>query len=129
MKYLKHGLIRGTVPFLLLGLLAIAMQSFGADAYSVRAVLFTGMVVGVALATSVVYELPKMGQLSQLLLHLVLLVMTVIPLIFVGGMLKTDTMEGLLQAFGFYLLVWAILWAGFLAAYVFKFRLLKQSEQ
>lgn len=98
MDLFKKGLKRGTLLLAASGVLALYNVLTG-DTESVRLTLTYGGIGFFLGVTSVIYEVRRWSFPKQIFIHWVIMHVTILPLIFMSGLVPVDSVQDLARAY------------------------------
>lgn len=120
MKLIFIGLIRGGIPFILLGTVAVLL-GFQNKTMEARGTFFTALIVFIVGASSIIYDIPQWGLVKRSTFHFMLMLITIYPILLFSGWFPLHTFKDGLIVLGIFLLVGLFLWTLFFTlATIFK---------
>ncbi|MCA1060357.1 DUF3021 domain-containing protein [Rossellomorea aquimaris] len=108
MNLLKKGLLRGTIPFILLTLVSLWLTYQGLSVASNHA-FFMGLIAFFLGVTSVIYEIQGWRFIKQIFVHYVLMLVTVFPTLLLSGMYPLDSIRDVVNVYFLFNIVGVIL--------------------
>jgi|LSQX01.3.fsa_nt_gb hypothetical protein len=111
MKHLKQILIRGVIPFVIMGGIALIMNAQKMDSAQVRSVLIAGVIFTVVSASSVIYDVESWSIRKQSLIHFLVMLVTVLPCLIISGWFPLSSAADYVKLLGVYLLTGAVIWS------------------
>lgn len=78
MRYILSAIIRGIIPFVIMSSLAGIMKLQRLEDYQVKSTFFTGLMVTIVVAASVIYDVESWSLIKQSLIHFLIMLITCI---------------------------------------------------
>ncbi|WP_459129927.1 DUF3021 domain-containing protein [Guggenheimella bovis] len=110
---LKNAIIRGAIPFAIMSIISYIMHRQGMDPAQVRSTFFTGIIIAVMGASSVLYDIESWSILKQSIVHFFIMLVTVFPCLIFSGWYELHTPLDYMKLFLFFILIGAVLWTFF----------------
>lgn len=98
MQLFLNGLIRGTIPFIILLLISIWSKLQGSEDTS-RIFLFYSLIAFFLGLTSVIYQIKQWNFLKQIVAHYIAMLMTVFPTLLLLGAYTLDSFGDVLKVY------------------------------
>ncbi len=111
MKYIKQGLIRGIIPIAIMGGISLIMKAQNFDSFQVKSTFLSGLIVGIVLAASVIYDIESWSLLKQTVVHIVAMLVTVFPILLISGWFPINSVADFFKFLGIYALSGLVLWS------------------
>ncbi|WP_439818722.1 DUF3021 family protein [Weissella paramesenteroides] len=117
MKLLLSGIMRGGIPFIILGSIAfmLSTQNKFQEAKGTFCMALILLFVGV---TTVIYEIDQWSFAKQSLIHFLLMFITVYPVLLLSGWFPLNNLKDALLIFLYFAFVGLLIWS--VLAVVFK---------
>ncbi|MBW3112421.1 DUF3021 domain-containing protein [Bacillus sp. MCCB 382] len=98
MNLLKKGLIRGSIPFMILTIISILLTFQESTAPS-NDYFSLGVIAFFLGFTSVIYEIQQWRFLKQIIVHYLVMLVTVFPTLLLSGMYSIDSFEEVISVY------------------------------
>lgn len=111
--YIKQAILRGGIPFVIMGGIALIMRSQGMDGFQVRSTFITGIIISVVAAASVIYDVASWSIKKQSVVHFLLMLVTIFPCLLISGWFPLTGPFDYLKVLLYFLLAGLLLWSFF----------------
>ena len=110
MGYIKKGLTRAAIPFVIMTVMALSLFMFENDLETARSTFIAGLIVASVAGFSVIYDVMGWSLRKQSAVHFVSMLVSVFPCLLVSGWFETGSVPDILQIFLYFLIVGLIIW-------------------
>ena len=86
------------------------MKYQGIDPFQVRGTFIVGIIIASVAASSVIYEIENWSLFKQSVIHFLIMLVTVLPLLYISGWYKLNSVLDYVKVFGIFLFVGIVLW-------------------
>lgn len=107
---IKIAILRGIIPLIIMTIISIIMKYQGIDPFQVRGTFIVGIIIASVAAASVIYEIENWSLFKQLVIHFLIMLVTVLPLLYISGWYKLNSVLDYVKVFGIFLFVGIVLW-------------------
>lgn len=109
MQLLLKGLLRGSIPLVMMSLIALVLyiQERNIEA---RGTFISAWIAFWVSAATIIYQTDSWSLTKQTLIHCFVMLLTVFPILVFSGWFPVDTWSDIARVFLFFLLVGFILW-------------------
>lgn len=105
----KQAIIKGAIPFVIMSILSLIMNTQNVDPFQVRSTFIVGIIITFVAAASVIYEIESWSFMKQLTVHFVIMLVTVYPCLLISGWFTLDNTVDYLKVLGIFMLTGAML--------------------
>lgn len=117
MKLLLSGIMRGGIPFIILGSIAFVLNAQN-KFQEAKGTFFTALILLFVGVTTVIYEIDQWSFVKQSLIHFLIMVITVYPVLLLSGWFPLNNLKDALLIFFYFAIVGLVIWS--VLAVVFK---------
>ena len=107
---IKIAILRGIIPLIIMTIISIIMKYQGIDPFQVRGTFIVGIIIASVAAASVIYEIENWSLFKQSVIHFLIMLVTVLPLVYISGWYKLNSVLDYVKVFGIFLFVGIVLW-------------------
>ena len=107
---IKIAILRGIIPLIIMTIISIIMKYQGIDPFQVRGTFIVGIIIASVAAASVIYEIENWSLFKQSVIHFLIMLVTVLPLLYISGWYKLNSVLDYVKVFGIFLFVGIVLW-------------------
>lgn len=107
---IKIATLRGIIPLIIMTIISIIMKYQGIDPFQVRGTFIVGIIIASVAAASVIYEIENWSLFKQSVIHFLIMLVTVLPLLYISGWYKLNSVLDYVKVFGIFLFVGIVLW-------------------
>ena len=107
---IKIAILRGIIPLIIMTIISIIMKYQGIDPFQVRGTFIVGIIIASVAAASVIYEIENWSLFKQSVIHFLIMLVTVLPLLYISGWYKLNSILDYVKVFGIFLFVGIVLW-------------------
>ena len=107
---IKIAILRGIIPLIIMTIISIIMKYQGIDPFQVRGTFIVGIIIASVAAVSVIYEIENWSLFKQSVIHFLIMLVTVLPLLYISGWYKLNSVLDYVKVFGIFLFVGIVLW-------------------
>lgn len=107
---IKIAILRGIIPLIIMTTISIIMKYQGIDPFQVRGTFIVGIIIASVAAASVIYEIENWSLFKQSVIHFLIMLVTVLPLLYISGWYKLNSVLDYVKVFGIFLFVGIVLW-------------------
>lgn len=107
---IKTAILRGIIPLIIMTIISIIMKYQGIDPFQVRGTFIVGIIIASVAAASVIYEIENWSLFKQSVIHFLIMLVTVLPLLYISGWYKLNSVLDYVKVFGIFLFVGIVLW-------------------
>ncbi|HEO3116630.1 TPA: DUF3021 family protein [Streptococcus agalactiae] len=107
---IKIAILRGIIPLIIMTIISIIMKYQGIDPFQVRGTFIVGIIIASVAAASVIYEIENWSLFKQSVIHFLIMLLTVLPLLYISGWYKLNSVLDYVKVFGIFLFVGIVLW-------------------
>lgn len=107
---IKIAILRGIIPLIIMTIISIIMKYQGIDPFQVRGTFIVGIIIASVAAASVIYEIKNWSLFKQSVIHFLIMLVTVLPLLYISGWYKLNSVLDYVKVFGIFLFVGIVLW-------------------
>ena len=107
---IKEAILRGIIPLIIMTIISIIMKYQGIDPFQVRGTFIVGIIIASVAAASVIYEIENWSLFKQSVIHFLIMLVTVLPLLYISGWYKLNSVLDYVKVFGIFLFVGIVLW-------------------
>ena len=107
---IKIAILRGIIPLIIITIISIIMKYQGIDPFQVRGTFIVGIIIASVAAASVIYEIENWSLFKQSVIHFLIMLVTVLPLLYISGWYKLNSVLDYVKVFGIFLFVGIVLW-------------------
>ncbi|HFU0927625.1 TPA: DUF3021 family protein [Streptococcus agalactiae] len=107
---IKIAMLRGIIPLIIMTIISIIMKYQGIDPFQVRGTFIVGIIIASVAAASVIYEIENWSLFKQSVIHFLIMLVTVLPLLYISGWYKLNSVLDYVKVFGIFLFVGIVLW-------------------
>ena len=107
---IKIAILRGIIPLIIMTIISIIMKYQGIDPFQVRGTFIVGIIIASVAAASVIYEIENWSFFKQSVIHFLIMLVTVLPLLYISGWYKLNSVLDYVKVFGIFLFVGIVLW-------------------
>ena len=107
---IKIAILRGIIPLIIMTIISIIMKYQGIDPFQVRGTFIVGIIIASVAAASVIYEIENWSLFKQSVIHFLIMLVTVLPLLYISGWYKLNSVLDHVKVFGIFLFVGIVLW-------------------
>ena len=107
---IKIAILRGILPLIIMTIISIIMKYQGIDPFQVRGTFIVGIIIASVAAASVIYEIENWSLFKQSVIHFLIMLVTVLPLLYISGWYKLNSVLDYVKVFGIFLFVGIVLW-------------------
>lgn len=107
---IKIAILRGIIPLIIMTIISIIMKYQGIDPFQVRGTFIVGIIIASVAASSVIYEIENWSLFKQSVIHFLIMLVTVLPLLYISGWYKLNSVLDYVKVFGIFLFVGIVLW-------------------
>ena len=107
---IKNAILRGIIPLIIMTIISIIMKYQGRDPFQVRGTFIVGIIIASVAAASVIYEIENWSLFKQSVIHFLIMLVTVLPLLYISGWYKLNSVLDYVKVFGIFLFVGIVLW-------------------
>ena len=108
---IKIAILRGIIPLIIMTIISIIMKYQGIDPFQVRGTFIVGIIIASVAAASVIYEIENWSLFKQSVIHFLIMLVTVLPLLYISGWYKLNSVLEYVKVFGIFLFVGIVLWS------------------
>ena len=108
---IKIAILRGIIPLIIMTIISIIMKYQGIDPFQVRGTFIVGIIIASVAAASVIYEIENWSLFKQSVIHFLIMLVTVLPLLYISGWYKLNSVLDYVKVFGIFLFVGIVLWS------------------
>ena len=106
---IKTAILRGIIPLIIMTTISIIMKYQGIDPFQVRGTFIVGIIIASVAAASVIYEIENWSLFKQSVIHFLIMLVTVLPLLYISGWYKLNSVLDYVKVFGIFLFVGIVL--------------------
>ena len=106
---IKIAILRGIIPLIIMTIISIIMKYQGIDPFQVRGTFIVGIIIASVAAASVIYEIENWSLFKQSVIHFLIMLVTVLPLLYISGWYKLNSVLDYVKVFGIFLFVGIVL--------------------
>ena len=107
---IKIAILTGIIPLIIMTIISIIMKYQGIDPFQVRGTFIVGIIIASVAAASVIYEIENWSLFKQSVIHFLIMLVTVLPLLYISGWYKLNSVLDYVKVFGIFLFVGIVLW-------------------
>lgn len=107
---IKIAILRGIIPLIIMTIISIIMKYQGIDPFQVRGTFIVGIIIASVAAASVIYEIENWSLFKQSVIHFLIMLVTVLPLLYISGWYKLNSVLDYVKVFEIFLFVGIVLW-------------------
>ena len=107
---IKIAILEGIIPLIIMTIISIIMKYQGIDPFQVRGTFIVGIIIASVAAASVIYEIENWSLFKQSVIHFLIMLVTVLPLLYISGWYKLNSVLDYVKVFGIFLFVGIVLW-------------------
>ena len=107
---IKIAILRGIIPLIIMTIISIIMKYQGIDPFQVRGTFIVGIIIASVAAASVIYEIENWSLFKQSVINFLIMLVTVLPLLYISGWYKLNSVLDYVKVFGIFLFVGIVLW-------------------
>lgn len=110
MSYIRDGLIRAAIPFVIMTAIALSLLNNDTAPDQARSTFIVGLIIASVAGFSVIYDVKGWTLLRQSIVHFTCMVMTVFPCLLASGWFRTGSVPEVLRIFPIFLLFGLVFW-------------------
>ncbi|MDO5018095.1 MAG: DUF3021 family protein [Lagierella massiliensis] len=107
---LKNGILRASIPFIIMTIISIIMKSQGFNMYQVKSTFIVGIIISIVVGASVIYEVRQWTLLKQTIVHFIFMLITVYPCLLISGWFELNTFLDYFKVLALFIMVGIVLW-------------------
>lgn len=106
---MKQAIIRGVIPFVIMSILSLIMNTQNIDPFQVRSTFIVGIIITFVAAASVIYEIDSWSFTKQLIVHFITMLVTVYPCLLISGWFALNNAVDYLKVLGIFVITGSVL--------------------
>lgn len=110
MRYIRNGIIRALIPFVIMSGIALSLLNDDTNSNGARSTFVVGLIIASVAGFSVIYDVEKWTLPKQSIVHFACMVATVLPCLLVSGWFETGSITDISRIFLVFLLCGLGLW-------------------